>query len=301
VRFLISIAVWGGHIDTFREHCLPSLPGAIKGPGVRLVFHTTERDAPLLRELGEIRLIDDTSDKFAVVGSAHRAALQMADEEDAVFVPIAPDTVLAAGTFAHAIHHLQRGKRVVHLPSIRLNKDTVPKLAGLSGREFVALGLRHLHPVARCHFWSFESDRFYPSNIYWRAPYGLLAHCFHMHPLMIWPRVKFAESHSTEDDDMALACCPDLADHHVVTDSGDAAQFELSAPDACSIHPEAWRRREIADVVDWALSDQHTNRLHRWLALHPCRMRSNGLGDWLGAEKRAARTMAEIIEALPTC
>jgi hypothetical protein len=85
VRFVISIAVWGGHVDTFLTHCLPSLPSAIKGPGVRLVFHTTERDAPLLRELGEVRLIDDTSDKFTALGSAHRAALRMADEEDAVF------------------------------------------------------------------------------------------------------------------------------------------------------------------------------------------------------------------------
>ena len=132
------------------------------------------------------------------------------------------------------------GKSVVHMSGIRLDRDgVVPELAdryseeravlSLAPRDLVGIGLRHLHPIARSHFFNEYDGGLMPANLAWSVgDEGVLLRCFHLHPLMVKPQGPLAEFKSTIDDDLALRACPDSSRDYVVTDSDELLAFEMS-------------------------------------------------------------------------
>ncbi len=96
-----------------------------------------------------------------------------------------------------------------------------------------------------------------PYQIYWKRA-GLVARCFHMHPLLIWGNKSF---NGTVDDD----CVNNfrIEQSYVVTDSDEIACFELSPSGYI------WGQKPGGhNVADWAR--RKTNAMHRWFFKHEC-------------------------------
>lgn len=313
MNYLFSLPVWGQHhIDLFLKVGLPSLlsPGNLPALDLSestLVIHTEHDDLgqihageldALTRRFGRVifEQIEGGPDKYAVMTAAHRDAITYAEPDMALVFPLA-DHVWADGALKRMNQIAEKEYTVIHLPCIRMNMtNVVPWLAAgtpvLSPRLLVGIGLKNLHPVAFAHMWSDRDDSCgHPSNLYWRVGGGLLAHAFHMHPLMVRPERK-AEWLSTIDDDFILASCPDLARHYVVQDSDDICVLELSPPDEPQVLFE--KRCNVDGVRGWMLHS--ANALHRQLARLPVRFHTQDidLAEWEPVEAKARAVLDEI-------
>jgi len=148
----------------------------------------------------------------------HNHAIFTANQVAAALIVMSPDTLWADGTFATVRQHAEAGKRAIMMHAPRsMRDDVLGKLplrhAGepmqLSNRLLVQLALDNLHPYSKSLFWNSDDYNRWPSQLYWRiGKRTMLARCFHLHPLMIYPRRKDRFLSRTIDSDSAREGCP---------------------------------------------------------------------------------------------
>lgn len=133
----------------------------------------------------------------------------------------------------------------------------------------------------------------------WRARGGLLARCFHLHPVFIRPQALPERFEGTVDADFALRTAPDFSRHAVLNDSDAGCMFGLDTLD--KTYPAPVAKGDVAGVRQWA-SGQNTNELHRWLLSHEIRLHASdiaGWATWANASEEAQDVVAAIREGLP--
>src|SRR5207237_5452629 len=131
---------------------------------------------------------------------------------EAALIFLSPDGLCSDGTFAHALNLAAEGKRAVMLTGIRAVKETFlpwyvqnaysesDHAAPISSRDLVAAGLAHLHPQNQWLVWgSPVFSRWASSLLFPVDGAGFVARCFHLHPLLVDPRVRTALPSSTID------------------------------------------------------------------------------------------------------
>ena len=212
--FVFSTPVWGaGHIGLFLNVALPSLlapgnlPGLTGNPENRYLIYTQseyEKDiqaAHSYQRLASILAVEiipiskEIEVPHRTMSDCHGDSLRRAEEVGAAAVFIPPDCVWSDGSMVRLEALARSGKSVVHMSGIRLDRDgVVPEFAGrysegravlsLEPRDLVGIGLRHLHPIARSHFFNEHNGGLMPANLAWSVgDEGLLLRCFHLHPL----------------------------------------------------------------------------------------------------------------------
>lgn len=326
VPFYLVIVVWGKDFtDLLINVCLPSLlasgniPALSQRSGSRLLIFTTPEDSETISQSAsykrlasvipvELRFIDKLDARpHDLMSRCHREAMQLADRSDAAAVFLAPDFIFANNVLEALGRIFQEGKRVVFTPAHRLNSDSfVPaaieqfrsedkSLIDVPSRPLCALGLKHLHRSTREFFWRADTGAsLNPVGLVWEvAGEGLLAHFFHLHPLLVYSRNKFASFEGTIDNELALAACPDPNDYHVVEDSDEFLIFELSKPSHLIIG--LYRKESVIDVCAWALGG--ANATHRWLARHPLRLHRCDVDSrkWGPVEQEARRVVEKAL------
>jgi hypothetical protein len=319
VPIYLSMVVWGSSfVAFFLEFCLPSLladgnlPAIAKRTGSKFVLHTTAEDLAIIEASPvyhalircmtvEPRLIGySIEDAHLALARCHRETMHLADNHHVPAIFLSPDTIWGNGALAAVDRHLSSGKRVVFLLSMRLVKEdaepyirktynTPNRIAWeVSARELNALALRFLHPMIEEYF--FEPGRgtkLLPMALMWQGPNGdVLAHSFHQHPLLVYPRKRLAEFLQTIDGDLVQHACPDPADHYVVQDSDEITVIELSKR---SHHiPGLFEKGSTREVADWAL--RGANSVHWRLITVPIRMHVHPIDaeEWRDVEEKAA-------------
>jgi len=155
------------------------------------------------------------------------------------------------------------------------------------------LALRNLHPLATSSFWEEGEDDLLPSNLYWRVgSEGILARCFHLHPILVFPERKQAPFFVTVDDDYVLSSCPDPSHDYVSRDSDEVLVVELS--DLRRYFRTGMRKRSVNDVAFWA--ELAANRRHRRLVDVPIRLHTGAMDEalWREAERRSDDVLSQI-------
>jgi hypothetical protein len=318
-------AVWGrAYTDLFLQVVVPNQLSAgnllyfrDKPGSVTYKIYTTQADAehmrasPCYAQLAaavpvEIVLFEDVDlgAKYGALIECHRRAISTADEVGAALVFLSPDAIWSDGTFRRLWQLGQAGTRVVMVGSIRLVKETfVPAYlaahycaatcsAAIAARDLVGLAMEHLHPLTEALFC--DSERFGrgPSHIYWRVGKdGILARCFHLHPLMVNPLVRGLLPKSTVDADYTPLACPDPASLCVVEDSDEIAGFELSAREQFGSF--APNRFSAADTAFYAR--YWTQSHHRKFVRHPIRFHAAELSpQWQDVEQLSDRVLDTV-------
>jgi hypothetical protein len=330
IPFVFSTPVWGaGHVGLFLNVGLPSLlapgnlPGLTSNPENRYLIYTQSehekdiRAADSYRRLAGILTVEiiPISKKIEVahrtMSDCHGDSLRRAQEVGAATVFIPPDCVWSDGSMVRLEALARSGKSVVHMSGIRLDRDgVVPELAdhysegravlSLAARDLVGIGLRHLHPIARSHFFNEYEGGLMPANLAWSVgDEGVLLRCFHLHPLMVKPQGPLAEFKSTIDDDLALRACPDSSRDYVVTDSDELQVFEMS-PLSHAVGTIC-RKGSIEGIVAWA--EYGTNSRHRELIRHCIRIHSGPLTGpmWQAKEIESTKVLDAIDELGRLC
>jgi hypothetical protein len=223
-----------------------------------------------------------SNDRHVWQSYCNRAGISAADEREAAIVFLNPDVVIADGGIRTLASLLNRGKRAIQVFSIRVIKDDVVSalrkrfFSGdgvqliISPRELVTLALANMHPLSQMHLYDAAERDLAPSGLFWNVgSEGLIARCFHLHPMLVYPRIRNASFSTTIDDDYLRAACPDPEDEYIIADSDEFWACELSGTERQS---RGLPRNEIdADVASWAsvvAKPHHFENFARRIVLH---------------------------------
>lgn len=324
--FHIVVPVWGeSYTRLFVELCLPTLiaPGNIPGLPFpdRHVFaiYTTERDrqaieaAPVFARLtAHIKVefhpvrarVDGIASPYDLQSDCYRREIRRADAADRAVVFLTPDLIVADGSLRGLARIAGTSARAVVGVGIRLDKTSMRDylLANhrsgdavtIAPRDLVRAALDRLHPMAKAHFSDADGDEIGLSNLYWRvAGEGLLARCFHLHPFLVYPRIKNAPFSRSVDGDYVEAACPDPSDIHVIADSDEFCAWELSDPDRREpTIPYPLRAEDLSKWVDENVGPRHRVQIRTPIRIH------FGIRDfsaWHGAERESGKAVGALL------
>jgi hypothetical protein len=293
-HFHFVVPVWGeSYTKLFAEACLPMLftpgnLGAIEADrGHQFVIVTTWKDHQTilnspsqerLRKLIQVEfvLIDgliDLASSHAAMSDCYTMAM---NRESVVpgethFVFLTPDSFWPDGTFRRLGELVEKNFYVVMACGLRLNSEPValilknqfeqhPDNPAISSGELAAMGLEHLHQLSRAHNVLSNSEflNVWPSHMYWinERDRQLVAHCFHLHPLMVQaPKAKIRIGTTIDGDFLDNLHYP-LDRYHVLQE--ELIGFELSPSERDWGQP--LRSPSLAQITMFSLL--HANSRH---------------------------------------
>ena len=222
---------------------------------------------------------------------------------DVGFVFLAADSIIADGTFGTLGALADSGKRCVFVAgprvvaesfsaAVRNRRSVIDEAIAIPPREMSKLGLAHLHPISSSHCWDSDFFNTHPSHLYWKIEdEGLLARCFHLHPILVRPAddVNFRK---TIDDDYIVHACLDPETIHIVTDSDEICAFSMTPRDV-KIGNERPHRSSAAYVAWW--SHRFTKPEHFVLAEKVVHIHVGQTSPkWKTAEQESDDVLADI-------
>jgi SAM-dependent methyltransferase len=282
----------------------------------KYIIYTTAKDAETIRAATSFKslssiictVIEIIDEEIKVphdtMSNCFRRGIIAAEQVGAAMIFLTPDLVFADGSFATLKRLTEQGFDAVFVPGLRTLKHGVflalkskqnggPAIA-VPPRDLMRIALDNLHPIAHLSWWEEGETDMVCANLYWRAgTEGIVARCFHLHPLLIRPQRKNSRFFGTVDDDYFCAACPDESRDYVVTDSDELLAIELS--DTSRVFTTGIPKRSVAGAALWA--ERSANRRHRKLFDATLRMHT-GIRDaaaWERAEEKA-RTAAVAIQ-----
>lgn len=339
-------AVWGAaYVDLYLNLVIPTQlsPGNLaalasaKGSCYRI--YTTQSDAanmvkhPAIQAIHRIMPVEftlmdhidtSTSTRYAPMTACHRHALTTANQQGAALVFLSPDAIFSDGSFAQMDHIARQGKRAIMVGSYRLDRDAFAQAVKsrypispggsirLVPRELVGLSLDHLHPFTQGLIWGHRDFNRLVSHTYWLLPQrGVLARCFHLHPMLVRPERPEVMPPTTIDGDYLRHACPDLSHFHVVTDSDEIAVVELSCRDdpglLRDLQPGGGQTLEniptlipggslrALAIANWARG--HTDWQHRHFFAQPIRFHAGDLDAvWQAVQQESDGHVRDILQ-----
>jgi hypothetical protein len=325
----VNTPVWGtAYTQCFLDTALASLlapgnlPSLNREGGHVLHVMTTDADREMIEQSTTWRHAQEVIDcRIEVIAAnvlriqqphltmsdCHRKAIAFADRRGAAIMLYNPDIVLADGAMHTLVRLLAEGKRAIQVVGLRLLKEEVTALLQrdhrgadgasivVSPRELMAIAMTNLHPLTMMHHYDAPNLDLMPQEVFWRAGNeGLVARCFHIHPILVYPRVLNAPFTTTVDDDYLRAACPDPADEYIIADSDLLCLCELSG-----LHRSLMglpRSEDDVDIARWAAMHarpHHFEHFCRRILLH-----SNGANgpEWEAVCARSDAAVARILK-----
>jgi hypothetical protein len=322
IALQVIIPVWGERfVRDFLDVVLPlhqspeNVSALARRPGSAYIVYTRQRDVSLLeREPSfqrmrrlvdtQIRIIPEPiSVPHEAMSDCYRDALAKTKAGNVGFVFLAADSIIADGTFGALGALADSGKRCVFVAgprvvaegfsaAIRDQRSAFDEAIAIPPREMTKLGLAHLHPISSSHCWDSDFFNTHPSHLYWNIEdEGLLARCFHLHPILVRP-VDNVNFRKTIDDDYIVYACPDPETIHIVTDSDEICAFSMTPRDV-KIGNE-WPHRSSAAYVAW-WSYRFTKPEHFTLAEKVVHIHAGRTSPkWKTAEQESIDVLADI-------
>jgi len=315
--------VWGeAYTRLFLEFALPSelaagnIPRLAARGAVRYRIFTTPEDASVIRaarayselmaqidvEIDIVTFAAPELNKYLFVSRWHLRASNEAFERAAYAVFLCPDGVYADGALGAIADYADQGCQAVMTFGMRTVLETATvelrvERAGLgvaltvAPRDAVALALRNLHPIERALFWDQKDVYSWPSHVYFRIdPETFVAHCWHLHPIMVKPGAQVDERIGTIDGSGYLAAMvSDIAKVRVVADTDDFFFAEFT-PANRLIMPTRLGPLAVGELARWAR--QHADPLHRHFFSVPVTVHTGPLDE---ARREMVRNYSALV------
>ena len=203
-------------------------------------------------------------------------------DENCYFCILHPDGIWSNGSFKRMLEVANSGKRVILVPSFRVNKDTflpafsqtfkrIDAIDPVTSRELVKMSFEHPHPDMVASEWGGSTHTNWPSIITWDVPgEGKIIRSFHLQLLMVKPSTRQSSNERPVDCDYVSAecdMCPEQTDIYVMQDTDEFAVFEFTkASQGCEVYPGPL---SVEKIVPW--SKQCARNWHLKFINYPCR------------------------------
>ena len=327
VPFVFVNVAWGEEfVRLLTDVALPCMltpgnfPSAVAGRECEYRYYTRRIDERLFTESAayerltalmpvEIRRIDqlldmDEENPHLLLSACHRDAIESAKGRDAALVFLCPDIVVNDGMIGSLCRLVDAGKNAILTIGLRLVKETFVReyrdryisngeVSKLTARELVRTALPHLHDITLTSIVGHRPFTVWPSVLYWRVPgRGLLAHCFHLHPIVIRFVNKEAVFTDTIDGDLMRSAVPDASDIHIVTDSDELLICELSPGDR---RFPVGGTDDVAGVAGWAI--KYADAHHREYFTSPLKIHADDLDEAWSSVAGEARCFVDKVLA----
>ncbi len=332
MKYHIITIVWGKEFtDLFASIVLPNLlsegnlPAFGKEGAVFRIFSTPEYRTVIERSqaykklagLMPVEFIDigdmgRSAKKYDLISDCHKKAIDHALERSASLIFLPPDQIYSDGAFAEVKKMAEAGYKAMLVSSIRVEKEAVVPLLlrghfsssddviSIKPRDLMRCAIENPHAIVRELVWGGLRLSHWPSHIYFPAKgEGMIARCFHLHPIYVDPKGTAADFSVTIDSDYLSGICSDPDRVFVVEDSDRFCAVELDSrsqkydrrfswlgslgiaifakyhSDAC--HREFFRKKIYLHYKDvsssWAssqrMSDTVVKRVFFWLKFEP--------------------------------
>jgi len=328
ILYMFVIPVWGEtHIRLFLDICIPSmlaegnLPYMILHADVRFILYVRDSEEekikahPSIQKLCSIVDVEFRHIKFirgrdnhAILSDCHRDGLKEACAKLAYAILPPPDSVWSNNSFSSMHKLVLDGIKVIHMACLRLQLELAyPVITGLAGNDIISiapmdlvkLSMNRLHGITKTHIINHYAGGLMPANLLWRvADAGLLAHCFHLHPILIMPTESNLDFKVTIDDDLLMGDAYAPEEIHIVQDSDEMLAYEISS--RMHFVGTTGAKDDIDAIVRWAYVG--TNEVHRKLVSTPIYIHHKPLDltAWATMSGQAEQFVTETLEKLST-
>ncbi|MGD0091022.1 MAG: radical SAM protein [Planctomycetota bacterium] len=317
MKFTVVNVVWGREYTRFfTDVSLPTTLAPGNLPSVREYgetvyrLYTTAPDfqwlmaTPNFQRLARLMPLEvamlhgvATKNKYVVMKEAHDDAIRTFADGEHALIFLCPDLLVSDGALRFVAQAAAHGKRAVLVCGLHLETESaLPDLLAqhkptVSGRELVALALKHPDAFINTHMWGEDAISPWPHPLFWRVgDEGLLAHCAHVHPLLVWPRKGTVPPLLMIDSTFVRAVCEGEHEAAVVTDSDDVCLAEFRSG-RTELYKNVNTLEYLRTWVSRYMSDQHL-----WCFRHPIRFHSGSIGpEWQAVEQQAASVVQAIV------
>lgn len=327
-HFHFIVPVWSEeYTKLFCDACLPMLmiPGNLGyiplNEHDKFVIVTTWNDCQTikastayeqLRKIIHVKfiLIDgliDLDDTYNSMSYCYAIAMRENDvlPNQTYFVFLTADSFWSENTFKRLLEVKAKGYKVAMALGIRvkskpvlefitnfLQKNTHP--ISLPTKDLINVAMKHLHPLT-CAFDLLSTNGFlnnWPSNLYWidYKENQIIAHCFHMHPLMVRAPNKTVPIGTTIDAEFIKNLKYSLKDFHIFQDSYFA--IDLTS-DKRSHDCENLKKPSPNKILEFSI--RHTNDFHMHFFKHQINISSQKNID-PNLNKLISKTVEHILD-----
>ncbi|MEM1097868.1 MAG: hypothetical protein AAGH92_03655 [Planctomycetota bacterium] len=257
--------------------------------------------------------LPDDSLGYTKMTRYYNAAVTAQDRAEIAHVFLTPEGVFSDGMFPAILRRLDEGARAVALPGFRVLEDTAiddllaahlnedRTVLTASPRELVRWVLEHPHPITRAHAWGEawgkSGPRMHP-HYYWLADdEGWVAHCFHVHPLCVWPkRPGFPVPAGQTLDHEYLQQAVAYRDIHLVRDTDEMCVIDIARDghlgDTASDSP--YDVRDVAEFASLWTNGYHRGFFERGIRVHAGPIDATSPA-WREAESRAKAEVEKVL------
>lgn len=247
MRLRVNLTAWGRHLSTAISYLIPSLLAGGNLPSLGLKhdvvvdFCSTRAGLESLRQITlfpfadvAFHVIDDPTgyNPHDVFSQANNTSLRLMDDgEGCIF--LCPDMVLSDGSLRWLSDHVDAQAVVIagilrtdiHGASNAIEQFRNGDAINVGPRQLMRVLLDHPHRVTQSLTMDNPFSSNWPSQIYWKVGgEGLVARCFHAHPLFVRSRETIIR------DTIDGSFLDGIGDILYVTNSDDVATIEMSDP-----------------------------------------------------------------------
>jgi len=290
-RFDLVTVVWSGtYTRLFLAYALPSelapgnIPRLAARGDVRYRIFTTEEDAGAIRasrayaalvaiggvEVDVVTFTAPNVNKYQYVSLWHVRAANDAFERGAYAVFLCPDGAYANDSLGALAEYARQGWEAVMTLGLRTSEESATaelrrrnsgngESLAIEPRDAVTLALRNLHQIERSLFWDAPDTSTWPAHLYFRIDRNtFIAHCWHLHPIMVKPRAIVREQIGTIDGGSYLAdLLSDPSKAKILTDT-DKFFFIEFTPHGRVIMPARIGPHSVKSSARWAKQNGET-------------------------------------------
>lgn len=293
-QWWISVPAWGErYLSIFERATMPALQFAIRelqsqNHNVEIVIHTDNRDraAQAVGGVADTHFLEvpPPDGAFESLSQAHRQVIHMATRNSRVCL-LTSDLILSRNALVSCESRFAEGYvKVIGCAGMRACEETLP-VPGMSGRELLAWGWDHRHPMTQECTWS-EGTSYDLWRMYFAKDDEVVCRLCLPHPIaFVRDRPGMLDFRPTID--VNLIGNWQMNEMYIVTNPDELGLIELSPRDKEFVRTEPmWKRfREFLPGVP-TFSHLTTPR-HNWLFNHKIIIKGTG-GD-VGDELVVAR------------
>jgi len=297
-KYVMVIPVWGqNHMRIFLDICIPSLladnniPYLVREAQITLILFIKKSEEDIIKShmsikklasvIGvEYHYIDFISGRanHDILSDCHRKGLHLALDRQAYAILPTPDCVFSNNSL-RSLHQLViKGIKFVHMTYVRLQLELVYSaltlqandndgILSIDAPDLVDFSMQRFHSIMKRHVCNdFLDCKLLAANFFWKLDNSsMLAHCFHLHPILIKPGLENLGFKVTIDDDLLLNATFAPHEVYIVQDSDEMLAYEISS----DLHfiEGTGPKDEIEHVIRWARYS--TNAVHKELVRTP--------------------------------